>query len=264
MTAPMNYLERLLRRSLAVPGAVAQDVFDPFDQVAPWEVAPSAAEGALPVLTAPQQVVLPEPAGAGDLPVLAAALRPTPAPADGVAVPVSPAAERRPAALPVPAVADVAAPLAVDPVAPPRTVLPESLARADAFMQSLGVAPLATPDTGAARAAPGAAALPQGEPQPAPRAPRATVTKQQAVLPSLRPPAPPQLPPPVAAPAAARQRAAPAASSAAAAPANAPRPAPAAPRERIVQTTVFVSPAPRALDDLAHSSGIARFGIGQG
>jgi hypothetical protein len=31
-----------------------------------------------------------------------------------------------------------------------------------------------------------------------------------------------------------------------------------------VQTTVVLAPPSRRLDDLAHSSGIARFGIGQG
>jgi hypothetical protein len=262
MTVAMNYLERLLRRALAVPGAVVQDVFDPFDQVAPWVIEPGAAERALPVQPAPEQIVLPEPAGASDLLAVAAPLQAVPASTDGVAAPHAHAAARPPAPLPVPAAADVTAPLAAGPVAVSRAAQPQPLARADAFMQSLGVAPSAPLEAGAARTAPGPATQAHSEPQPAPPALRATMTKQQPVLPSLRPPAPLRPPPAVATPAAARRRTAPAASSAAA-PANTPRPAPAAPRERIVQTTVFVTPAPRALDDLAHSSGIARFGIGQ-
>lgn len=263
MTVAMNYLERLLRRALAVPGAVVQDVFDPFDQVAPWVIEPSAAERALPVQPAPEQVVLPEPAGASDLLAVAAPLQALPASINGVAAPHTHAAARPPAPLPEPAAADVTAPLAAGPVAVSRAAQLQPLARADVFMQSLGVVPSAPLETGAARTAPGPAILPQGEPQPAPPAHPDTAAKQQAVLPPLRPPAPPKLPTPVAAPAAVRRRASPAASSAAAPPANTPRPAPAAPGERIVQTTVFVSPAPRTLDDLAHSSGIARFGIGQ-
>ncbi|HEY0858083.1 MAG TPA: hypothetical protein VGE16_13545, partial [Albitalea sp.] len=56
-------------------------------------------------------------------------------------------------------------------------------------------------------------------------------------------------------------------------PADERRPAPASPRaghlppapQRIVQTTVVVAaPESRRLDELAHSSAISRFGIGQG
>jgi len=264
MSLAMNYLERLLRRALAVPGAAPQDVFDPFDQTAPWLLEATVAEGGSPVVSAPAQGMRTSPAGAPDVPFVAPPLHPPSAPADSVAVRLAPAAADPPAKRPAPLAADVTAPPAADPVAVPRTVQPEPLARADAFMQSLGAVQVPTPDAGAPRAAAVPATLPQSEPLSAPRAVRGANAPQHAVLPPLRPPAPPQLPPPAAAPAAARPRAVPAAARAAAAPANAPRLAAAAPRERIVQTTVFVSPAPRALDELAHSSGIARFGIGQG
>jgi hypothetical protein len=258
----MHYLERLICRAGAVPREMASEVFDPFEQVAPWgdavdapvKVAPAAplasntppAEppgSAAPVLERGGEVPHAKPAtpaADGAQPMLLSAVAPA-MPVLGTLIPVAPA----PAAPMQPATTPTAAPLA----------------RADGFMRSLGIQqPVmqpAAPPRATPPAEPPSAPLVQAGPSP-----RANALER--ALPPLLRPVQPQALAPVMAPAAPPRglaREAPAAREGQAHTAR--RSVPAAPPQRIVQTTVVLAPPSRRLDELAHGTAIARFGLGQ-
>lgn len=257
----MDYLERLIRRALALPHAQVPDAFDPFEQVAPWPLdARVGAQTAAPMRVgkpagpppAPPPLARATVARQQDLP--ASAPRPAepgvPAPSTGQPAP--------PMVKPEPAADD--GPEQRSRVQPGRVPERAPLARADAFMRSLGV-PSAAPEAPSALPAAPARGVEPATPPPA--APVRGPASRSPLPPVMVRPVPPRVPAPSEpAPAARRLR------QPAPIPASAPQPAPrraepGAVPERILQTTVVVAPASNRLDDLAHSSGIARFGIGQ-
>ncbi|BDB28718.1 hypothetical protein Tamer19_61290 [Cupriavidus sp. TA19] len=258
----MDYLRRLLLRSLAVPREHGSPVFDPFAQVIGWEF-----DGYAP---APQQESAVEP-------VRAAAPAPAPQRLEPVALPMQPsqapafdaAAADASEAVDPPAVAQLPPPASgtrapparndnAGPAAPERVLLTQ----ADAFMGSLGMKSVVVPEVPApdqAMAAPSVPATRRHRASaPAPHTDKSgvPVLVQPAVPPASQQPGPQ-----------ARLRGKPGPAKAATAPAAAAAPRSAsplaAPPQRMVQTTVVVAPSVRGLDDLAHSSGISRFGIGQ-
>lgn len=258
----MDYFERLILRALARPRAAAPDVFDPFEHVAPWDLdeapprerihPPAAGEAlrAVPQSSAPASSLAPH---AGIAPVVE----------QPAAVPQ--ASPREPAGAPAGRAAMFDLPQRAVPAQPLPTTAPvaDPLARADAFMRTLGVQPVAAHVPHAPEPEP--VGIPQRRDQARPQAQPSPPAPQSAepvlVRPALPSPAPSQ--PRPASDAHVRPGAAPATP---AAPALAgKRPAPAVPpTERIVYTTVVVAPSARRLDDLAHGSAITRFGIGQG
>lgn len=258
----MDYVERLIRRALAEPREAVLGIFDPFEQVAPWALQQAAGDAALaPTATAPKAA--------------AAALQPVP-PAASATVESVPAvalcrAEAAPPALADPLQPAVPAPeVPRPPVAddsasrrppPEPTPEPASLARADAFMRTLSVKAALPdlPDKRPAAETPAVAPPPPSQ-RPEPQRPGETVHR----LPVLVRPLPPQplaMPAPPPAPRGARPAEA---ARDGASPPTARRASAAPPPERIVHTTVLIAQPARRLDDLAHSSGISRFGIGQG
>jgi hypothetical protein len=257
----MDYLRRLLLRSLAVPREQGSSVFDPFAQVAGWEF-----DAPAPAATKPSSV---EPAAATPMPNGIESIAPVAAPLQPAQIPaIEPVLANVPRAQPdrrsedtAPALPSAPAPVAT---AGDRSLAPDPapLAQADAFMRALGMNSVVAPE---APGAPRKVDAPVAPPRAADRPPPAAAQPEAATTPMLvRPALPPAIP-------AAKPRENPRARTEPPharhppAPASAPRPAPplAAPIERIVQTTVVVAPASRGLDDLAHSSGISRFGIGQ-
>jgi hypothetical protein len=258
----MDYFERLILRALARPRAAAPDVFDPFEQVAHWDLdeAPPTERIHPPAVgEAPRAV--PQSAAPASSPAPHAAIRP------GVEQPaaVPQAPPREPAGAPagraaVSVVPQHAAPSQSLPIASPAA---DPLARADAFMRTLGVRPVAADVPH--RPKPEPVDVPQRHEQPRSETPPRAPAPQPAGPVLLRPAPPPPAPhqPGMATGEHVRPGAAPA-TPAAPSPA-AKRPAPAEPPAgRIVHTTVVVAPSARRLDDLAHGSAITRFGIGQG
>lgn len=258
----MDYLRRLLLRSLAVPREQGSPVFDPFARVAGWEfdaAAPrppeSGAEPANGMLPAPAVQPL-ESAAAPLTPVQTPPFDPpTPTAGESNGPPMVPqASPSLPDALAPPARSDTA-------VAPgPQR---ELLTQADAFMRSLGMKSVAAPEQPAALPAPAAPGVPPPSRARTSMAAPHTIETTGPVL--VRPAIPPASEHPRV-PSNPRRQSGPAtsapapATSAAAPPSAAPT---AAAPQRIVQTTVVVAAAARGLDDLAHSSGISRFGLGQ-
>jgi hypothetical protein len=257
----MHYLERLIRRALAVPRDQESALFDPFEQVAPWEPEASALRDTVKIA---QVAAMPSRV---DAPV---ALSPKLAPADAAmpsapeatltASPLMPPQQHRATPSPLPergADAGEQAP-STPSVQREATSTEAPLARADAFMRTLGIERPAMLQS--ATASPAAAVQPP-EPEP-PSAPRLRVRPSASEPTLLRPVAPRTHAPgtPAVAPRAHAVASPPPPAPAAPAPR---RPAPAPQAERVVQTTVVLSPPSRRLDDLAHSSGIARFGLNQ-
>lgn len=269
----MDYFDRLMQRALAQPREVVEGLFDPFAQEAPWS--PDGPRTALP--TAPHH-----PSSPADGRAATVRTRSTPedlTPANIATSPTSvpplaaPVVTHRQPALPhqeiTPAVA-ADRPLPMHP--PEHTGTPTApLSHADAFMRTLGV-PVAAP----AQTTPRSSAPPQGFPAPMMSTPRSAPAEQRESTSSnqgptaLRPVNPTTVPRPSADQTGnrARTQAAPATSSPAPPPmpqasASASAQSPAAP-PRFIQRTVVVSATSPRLDDLAHSSGISRFGIGQG
>jgi hypothetical protein len=258
----MDYLQRLIHRAIAVPREQAQAVFDPFEQVAAW-----ALDVTPPVRAAP--LVPPgdaPPPGVGPLDV------PAITPVQPAAVAAMPSLREanamEPAAPPSSAtVQSVTSPGAVIPAHTdaPRALAPERdpLRQADAFMNALGVKTLRPdpPPPPQAAATHIDARADRREPPP-----RSQPVQVAPAAPVLVRPTPPRAPVVIeAAPAAPRSPprtpAPPNPNSAAPA---ARRTTPATVQERIVQTTIVMSASSsHRLDELAHSSGIARFGIGQ-
>ncbi len=257
----MDYLQRLLLRALAVPRGHAASVFDPFEQTAPWvldtpvPVVPlkAAAEEGAPVRPVPPAPAVPSPTA------LPASLE-APAASPHVDAPAAHVAPRPPPSVPTPARHGGIPALIAQLM--PAPAEPSTLARADAFMQALGIgAP-------AVQAPAVATPLQPTPPSPAPMHDDHHVKPKPeeqapAVLVRPTPPRVLDLPAPPSPRARDPERTRPATPAALPAAAPAAKPAPA-PAERFVQTTVVVSPPSRRLDDLAHSSGIVRFGIGQG
>lgn len=255
----MDYFERLILRALALPRHGAAAVFDPFDQVAPSLPTPSTA----PRVSIAGRAIPPAPPAAAaladtrardvaaiDVDAAAQAL-PPPVPA-----PLSPGPEPAPAASR--AGAEPVLPPAAAPAAGEREAAP--LARADAFMRQLGAVP-----PSAISAAVAHRAVVEPAPVASPELPATEPDPRPSTAPICAPPIPPQ--PEMPHRAAPRERrasqqdppAAPASASEAAA-AAAERASP----HRIVQsTTVVVGRTAHTLDDLAHSSAISRFGLGQ-
>jgi hypothetical protein len=254
----MYYLERLIRRALAVPRNMPGRMFDPFEQIAPWLIEPAVAlnpatreqadnpvEAGMPPLPHVAPSVSPQPAAPGALSEAVAAVQPPP-PASAVIQTVDRFLElpRRDAEV---------APSGIRPEAP--------LAKADAFMRALNVTGV-TPET-AKSVEPGqprermvsVEATPRAR-QEAPSAPPTPKVQLVRPIPPRR--TPPEHPPPprptlpTSASPAREERAPHRTTTVAAA-------QPAALR------TIVVAPAARQqFDDLAHSSGISYFGIGQG
>jgi hypothetical protein len=257
----MDYLRRLLLRSLAVAREQGSPVFDPFAQVAGWEFDASAP--APPQESAAEPVPAAAPAPAARRLVPASPLQPPQAPAFDAAAAGAPPAVDPPALAqaPPPAPGTLAPPARNDTAGPavPERVL---LTQADAFMRSLGMKSVVAPEVPAPDQAVAAPSV------PAPHQHRASGpaphTDESGVPVLVRPAIPTAIQQPRAQ---AKPRGKLEAARAATAPAAAAAPRSAsplaAPPQRIVQTTVVVAPAARGLDDLAHSSGISRFGIGQ-
>jgi hypothetical protein len=258
----MDYLQRLIHRALAVPREQAQAVFDPFEQVAAWALELTPPVRAAPVVPPPDA----PPKGVGPLDVPAIApMQPVPA----ASIPAMREANAmEPAALPGPAsVQSVTPPEAAPPARTEatRVAAPERdpLRQADAFMNALGVKAL-RPDPPASQRA----TATRNESLAVRRDGLALAHPAQAAAeaPVLVRPTPPRAPVVVeATPAAQRPPPrSPAPPSTSTASAAARRASPAPVQKRIVQTTVVMSASSsHRLDELAHSSGIARFGIGQ-
>jgi hypothetical protein len=265
----MNHFARLLRRALAQPRHLPETLFDPFEQVAPWPLespvsqrapAGDAPQGTpvhavppeVPPLLPPTAARQPAPPAAADIPNAPRTAAPA-GPADRPALPAPP--ERAPAAVTQPA---------------PE---PSPLARADAFMRSLGVT---VPER--------AAAPPQAHP-PLPAAPAAAAPMPTATVPArlpeeagaapapraaarMHPPEPAHTEPRAALPRPSRG-AAPEVAAGWAARSSEPAAAPAhraAPvfMQAPVQTTVVVrADGPGAMQELAQGVALTRFGIGQ-
>lgn len=255
----MDYIERLIRRACAVPREQAMGLFDPFDQVSPWalDVPASAQTGSLVKVgkhaeqpASLSRVIKPLQQGLQQaLRLLAERPGQSPSakqPASLLAKPEPQAedkAEQKPRVQPV-QVRDYS-----------------SLARADAFMNSLGVKPTA-PETSVHMHA----ALDHNVEEVAIAPTSATVREAASRTPSIPVvvrPVPPSFRVPAVHTAAQRSvRASPPMQEESSHPQSrrtAPHPVP----ERIVQTTVVVASTSHRLDDLAHSSSISRFGIGQ-
>lgn len=262
MGLSMDYLRRLLLRTLAVPREQGSAVFDPFAQVAAWELdahAPtpheSAADTAVGIAPAPPAPHLET--------TSALPLQPTPAPPSAVTGPSAREAIEPSVAFQMPPAshATEALPASGDKAeaAEPDHVL---LAQADAFMRSLGMKSVTAPEEPASRQSLATPSLPaphrRGTSAPAPR----TMETGEPVL--VRPAMPPAVERPRVQANPRRMPDAATNTTAAQAPAAPSTPPAAVPPQRIVQTTIVVAGGARALDDLAHSSGISRFGIGQG
>lgn len=257
----MDYLRRLLLRSLAVPRDQGSPVFDPFAQVAGWEF-----DAAAP----PPQESAAEPADAMLPPPAAQRLEP--------AAPLMQPVQAPPFDAPAPAAVEAIDPTTLPQVSPslPGALAPparndnavapgperELVTQADAFMRSLGMKSVVAPEEPATRPGPATPSVPApprirtSGPAPHTSETGGPVLVRPAVPPASEHPRVPQSP---------RRKPDPATAAAAPAAAAAPQSASpsAAPPQRIVQTTVVVAAAARGLDDLAHSSGISRFGLGQ-
>lgn len=270
----MNYFERLIQRATAQPRQVRAPLVDPFAQEAPWELDPlrtslpagQADARRLPDPSAQLQYGLPASlaAGAGDgvePAQLSPVARPIPHPDP-----------------PTPSLGSPPQPLPLTPVGHLPEEPPTPLAIADAFMRSFGIAQpaqIAQPNG----PAPTETLHPPQEPQAirsnlkalSPQSPAAAPPRAMPGIPALSAAASPDSYPPLLRPL--PVAASPPPPAAPARPAATiplpPEPAPGrprgsdAPKERIVQTTVVLSAPSRRLDDLAHSSGISRFGLGQ-
>jgi len=261
MTHPMDYVERLIRRALAVPRDQAPSLFDPFDQVAPFVheatlSLDSTVSPGTPIDGAdrPGATAKAARADGGPHPSVAQPTR-VESPDDGLG-----RIEARvdvPIKVPTPAVHTRAA--SGESVAVPEPK-PLGLARADAFMRALALptAPVERPEAGGPTKADAAELTPLAPPNrilpllpplPSPPALLMPNRPRREVRPDPEP-TPPGVP-------------ASAAAAAFAAQTSARDPARPAQLERIISTTVVVAPSSRRFDDLAHSSGISRFGIGQ-
>ncbi len=258
----MDYIDRLIQRALAQPRGAEAALFDPFERQAGWPLdarpvpasVPSASSAPAHEVAAPDSAhpavprttpaIVGRPPAAFAPPRVPGASSPTPATATAVDAPTP--------ATPAPVrAADV-----------PRTTPPhsaESLARADAFMRTLGVPGVPAAPLAHATEAPSQAAALAPVTRARPAAPDTPAPARTSAPARLQPPAPP----PVAslpAPTRAAQPPAPPPGSAATAPARTPRRETPVP---VLQTTLVVAPPARALDDLAHSAGIVGFGLGQ-
>jgi hypothetical protein len=251
----MHYFERLIRRALAVPRDMPGRIFDPFEQIAPWLIDPSHAlsptarisSDALAEAGTPPEPVMP-PSAPSKPPETVTTVQPSP-PEPPIPAPVR-TVERF---LERPTRESKAAAAGLRPDAP--------LAKADAFMTALNVKRIA-PET----AEPVRAALPEqriAPLEPAPPARQSLAPTPHAPKVHLVRPIPPRRSPPERPSPPRTDASAPAAparedlASRRATAVTAPQP--------IVTRTVLVAPSARPqLDDLAHSSGISHFGIGQG
>lgn len=267
----MDYFERLIRRALAVPQQGDGTLFDPFDQVAPLALVSSPSqsdsqadtENTLAVAAKTTTAQVPEKTS----PIASVekvALKPGPTVALFSASPTLQAATVIAALLRAPPSPPIAPSI---PAAkrPRANAVASPLTRADAFMEQLG-APPSPPKSAPAIAA--TDRMPPAQKFSSPELSMASSalstfvpTVEARLVPVL--PVPPTVITPAVQPksravlsdqlaeSASREK------QAAEKPSSAP--------ERIVQTTVVVSRAapPRTLDDLAHSSGISRFGLGQ-
>lgn len=258
----MDYIERLIRRAIAFPRQEAQGLFDPFEQVAPLEPdSPRHRVAAMADATAVSHT--------DALPSLPAIPPRSPVQAEH-------GLERMPEFREIAAFADKPEPEASvreDIKASQSAVRThklgaEPLAQADAFMRSMGIK-VTESDVPARR---GAGPLESSTQT----SPRAAASKRVAAPAMVRP-----IPPEAAHPAVpVAPQPAPRGYDSPSTPmrrqrGSAPQPevlvpspasgaAPAAPvAERIVQTKVVVTSRSGRLDDLARSSGISRFGIGQ-
>jgi hypothetical protein len=256
----MDYFERLIRRALATPRDAAQDLFDPFDQVAAWtlddaveapEVLPpgivqKAVASPQPAVPAPP--LMPAAVSVGTVPPVVVPLAAT------FGAPDAPGEFEQRAAVPGDRPAMPPAPLQLPPGGT------DPLTRADAFMRGLGVQ---SPVPAEPAARPREAAPTALRPAQPPELPQPVRVSAGPVLLRPNPPQPAPLAPHVADAVPARKNVRAETQGAAVPPAG--RVAPTPPSvERVVQTTVVVASAARGLDDLAYSSGISRFGIGQG
>jgi hypothetical protein len=281
----MQYLERLICRALAQPRQLDSLVIDPFEQVAPWPLdrPPAAPPPALlnPLAAEsqpPRHDQPPSRPGLDAAESLLPATEAVPTPSLRLPPPEPPMAPA--AATEAPALPAAARPQP-RPAAPPAIPRPrepaQPLATADAFMRSLGIAQ-PTPIAQANGPAPTEPPAPSHEPQAissplnalSSQSPAVSLPRANPGMPGLSAAPSPLNRPPLLRPlpaAASTPPAAPARPSATLPPP--PEPAPGRqrasdpPPERIVQATVVLAPPSRRLDDLAHSGGISRFGLGQ-
>ncbi len=254
----MNYLERLIRRALAVPRDTDQGLFDPFEQTAPWAL----DEAQLLRARAPTPGTVPaaaerDPPSAGAAPSAIGREPPILNPVDATPPPVVQSAVR------VMKVEQALMPtLPVTPSTPDAEPLHEkSLARADAFMQSLKSAQDPPDARHRSVEPPRSAGEHDARHVAVPPRRAAPVPPDAGDPPSIRPvaPRPPAVFPPARVQSPDREKAQPRAE-----PANRDRRAPPAGQPSVITRTVVIAPPrSRQLDDLAHGSAISRFGLGQ-
>lgn len=233
-------------------------IFDPFEQIAPWLSEPSLALNSATRISPDSPIEV----GTPPAPVAAPAM---PSSAPGKPSETVTTVQPSQPEPPVPAAIRIVERFLQGPGREPKTVAAEirpdaPLAKADAFMTALNVKPIVPETVAPARAEPPELRVATLKPAPPTRlgpAPTPHAPRVQLVRPILPrrsslecPPPPPR--------------------STASAPAAAAREDPASRRatpvpQSIITRTVLVAPSARPpLDDLAHSSGISHFGIGQG
>lgn len=262
----MNQIERLLRRAVAVPRGAGRDDFDgfdPFEQTAAW-----------PVDAASSSSVARSSSSAGGAPIGDSAAPITP-PARSAAATDAPVVSSEPAmvAVQVPEAAtpwssigpaSATAANTIEPTAPEVPREPASviapLAQADAFMQALRA--------GTAAADPARPTLRARESTASPDAAVVVARGPNDTPPAttpIRPVTPPALPPTDEPIVRSGRTAKPAPPAVDREPVGGTPAHTRTPPERVIETTVVVaSSSSRRLDELAHGSRIARFGIGQG
>lgn len=275
----MNYLDRLISRALAIPRDSGTAVFDPFEQVADWpldlQVPPAARTVNVPEVDlatidpSPGAAARRSPSDRGEQSTSDASKGGPKAIAPGYDATV-PGKPPRPQSA-APAVAGTATePKPDESAAAPVPRAPLEIATD--FMRS--VAPTMVPDIvdeGAAR--PSRTPAPDGVPTRADASntvqpPRSITVAGDHAAPTIAtvmPPVPKPLP--IASVQAERDRptnTTPRPSAEARAKASAERPRPPAPTFAKVERPIVFDRSPSSRDELAHGTGILRFGIGQG
>lgn len=263
MSMPLDYLQRLIHRALALPRDHAAPLFDPFEQTAEWE-------GMTPSTLRPAEAAATPEAVNRDVPMRADAtanesVRRMPERARNAAR-SEPAAPPRETLVKVRARSEPPSHESARHAEPMRSdspiAQPAPLASADTFMRSIG-AKLPSDDPGAQ--------LRQCPTQHAPAlvsplVPRSEPVDQRSESSQLLRAVAPRASVPAASVPANSRRASKQPPPLPVTPSPAHVPRTSMTPERTVHTTVVVAPSPSShrLDDLAHSAHLTRFGIGQG
>jgi hypothetical protein len=257
----MNYLERLIRRALAVPRDTEQSLFDPFEQTAPWAIDEAAAVRArAPAPDDTRSGQAPRPSVVDGRPA-SPPIRTEPSSPNAATAAVPPTAG---SATQIVRVVEQALTPSAPPPAPTGAVAlhEQSLARADAFMRPLELKALSDDPTLCSAEPPPADIPIAASSDPVKAMPRQEPARPRAADPPTIQPVAPHPPTQHLAPHPAERRA-PLAKPASTA--RARRETAELGRPSVITRTVVIAPSrSRQLDDLAHGSGISRFGLGQG